>query len=32
VVVGFIGIMFAIIIMGLLFPVYDMISVVGKGR
>lgn len=32
VVIGFIGIMFAIIIMGLLLPVYDMISTVGKSR
>ncbi len=31
-VIGFIGIMFALIIMGLLFPVYDLISAVGKGR
>lgn len=30
-VVGFIGIMFAVIIMGLLLPVYDLISTVGKG-
>lgn len=31
VVVGFIGIMFAVIIMGLLLPVYDLVSAVGKG-
>jgi len=31
VVIGFIGVMFAVIIMGLLLPVYDLISVVGKG-
>jgi hypothetical protein len=31
VVIGFIGIMFAVIIMGLLLPVYDLISAVGKG-
>ena len=30
-VIGFIGIMFAVIIMGLLLPVYDLISAVGKG-
>lgn len=30
VVIGFIGIMFAVIIMGLLLPVYDLISAVGK--
>ena len=30
VVIGFIGIMFAVIIMGLLLPIYDMISAVGK--
>lgn len=32
IVIGFIGIMFAVIIMGLLLPVYDLISAVGKGR
>ncbi|CAH2032355.1 type II secretion system F family protein [Trichlorobacter ammonificans] len=31
VVIGFIGVMFAVIIMGLLLPVYDLISAVGKG-
>jgi type II secretory pathway component PulF len=32
VVIGFIGVMFAVIIMGLLLPVYDLVSAVGKGR